>query len=90
LEVSNLDEMKQAIAAGADVVMLDNMSLEEMRKAVKVSDGRCIIEASGNVTLERVRDIALCGVDVISTSQITMSAPSSDISLELRLGSSQI
>jgi nicotinate-nucleotide pyrophosphorylase (carboxylating) len=60
-----------------------------MKEAVKMSAGRCIIEASGNVTLERVRDIALCGVDVISTSQITMSARSSDISLELKLDRSR-
>ncbi|MCL5985995.1 MAG: carboxylating nicotinate-nucleotide diphosphorylase [Actinobacteria bacterium] len=89
VEVSSLDELRQALDAGADVIMLDNMSLEETREAVKMCAGRCIIEASGNVMLERVRDIALCGVDLISTSQITMSAKSSDISLELKLDKSR-
>jgi len=89
VEVSSLDELKQALAAGADVIMLDNMSLEEMKEAVKICAGRCIIEASGSIMLERVRDIALCGVDIISTSQITMSARSSDISLELKLDRSR-
>ena len=89
VEVTSLYELKQAIGAGADVVMLDNMSLDEMKEAVKICAGKCIIEASGNVMLERVRDIALCGVDIISTSQITMSAKASDISLELKLDSSR-
>ena len=82
VEVTSLDELGQALAAGADVVMLDNMSLEETREAVAVSAGRVPLEVSGKVTLERVRDIAAAGVDLISVGALTHSSPALDISLE--------
>ena len=82
VEVTSLDELGQALAAGADVVMLDNMSLDETREAVAVSAGRVPLEVSGKVTLERVRDIAAAGVDLISVGALTHSSPALDISLE--------
>lgn len=81
VEVKNLGELKEAIAAGADVVMLDNMTLAEMREAVEFVGGRIPLEASGNVTLANVREIALTGVDFISVGALTHSAPAADISL---------
>jgi nicotinate-nucleotide pyrophosphorylase (carboxylating) len=83
VEVSNLDELNQAMNAGADVVMLDNMSVPDMREAVKLTRGRVLLEASGNVSLDNVRAIAETGVDFISVGAITHSAPSADISLKL-------
>jgi nicotinate-nucleotide pyrophosphorylase (carboxylating) len=82
VEVSNLEEFDEALAAGADVIMLDNMSLEDMTEAVRRSKGhRIILEASGNATLARVRAMAETGVDVISVGAITHSAPVVDLSL---------
>ncbi|HUW59456.1 MAG TPA: carboxylating nicotinate-nucleotide diphosphorylase [Candidatus Bathyarchaeia archaeon] len=82
VEVTNLNEFEEAFQAGADAIMLDNMSLEEMRKAVKKARGkRVVIEASGNATLERVRSIAETGVNVISVGALTHSAPCVDMSL---------
>ena len=83
VEVSNIPELREAIKAGADVVMLDNMTVIDMREAVNISNGRVLIEASGNVTLKNVRDIAETGVDLISVGAVTHSAPSADISLKL-------
>ena len=83
VEVQNLHELKEAIEAGADVVMLDNMTITDMKKAVRISDGRVLLEASGNVVLKNVRDIAATGVDFISVGALTHSAPSSDISLKI-------
>ena len=82
VEVTNLDEFGQAVAAGADVIMLDNMSLDEMREAAERARGtRLILEASGNMTLDRVRPAAETGVHVISVGALTHSAPAVDISL---------
>jgi len=87
VEVTNLKEFEEALEAGADAIMLDNMSLEEMRKAVKKARGnrraqtRAVIEASGNATLDRVRTMAETGVDVISVGALTHSAPCVDMSL---------
>lgn len=82
VEVSNLDEFDEALAAGADVIMLDNMSLEDMTEAVRRSKGhKIVLEASGNATLARVRAMAETGVDVISVGAITHSAPVADLSL---------
>ena len=63
--------------------MLDNMSVEDMREAVEVAKGKAIIEASGNITIERVRDIAETGVDLISVGALTHSAPAADISMKI-------
>ena len=82
IEVTGLDELRQVIdSGGVDYVMLDNMSLEEMKEAVQMVNGRFQTEASGNVTLERLRDIAETGVDYISSGALTHSVRAMDISL---------
>ncbi len=83
LEVRNLDELRQALEAGVDVIMLDNMSCEEMAKAVEITDGRALLEASGGITDETLRDIAETGVDIISMGAITHSVKAFDISLKI-------
>jgi nicotinate-nucleotide pyrophosphorylase (carboxylating) len=86
VETRNLDEVKEAVKSGADWIMLDNMSIEEMKKAVKVirsSQREIKIEASGRVDLDNVREIALTGVDFISVGALTHSAPALDFSLLL-------
>ena len=83
VEVENLNDLREVLSSGADVVMLDNMSVEDMREAVEVAKGMAIIEASGNVTIERVRDIAETGVDLISVGALTHSAPAADISMKI-------
>jgi nicotinate-nucleotide pyrophosphorylase (carboxylating) len=83
IEVENIRGLRDAIKAGADVVMLDNMSIAGMRNAVMVADGRVVLEASGGVTLENVREIAETGVDLISVGALTHSAPAVDISLKI-------
>jgi len=81
VEVTNLEELEQAVAAGAEVAMLDNMSLENMKKAVQTSGDKIKLEASGNVTLDTVRAIAETGVDFISTSAMVHSSKWADLSL---------
>jgi nicotinate-nucleotide pyrophosphorylase (carboxylating) len=83
VEVETLDQLREAIEAGADVVMLDNMPVHEMKEAVTIVKGRVLIEASGNVTLENIKDIADTGVDFISAGALTHSAPAADISLKI-------
>ncbi len=83
VEVRNLDELKDAIDGGADIVMLDNMGIDEIKKAVSIAKGRVMIEVSGRITLENIRDIASLGVDFISVGAITHSAPSADLSMEI-------
>jgi nicotinate-nucleotide pyrophosphorylase (carboxylating) len=85
VEVSTVSEALEAVEAGADIVMLDNMNLEDMRKAVKSIHGRALIEASGGITLDNVRDVAETGVDFISIGALTHSARALDISLELEI-----
>jgi nicotinate-nucleotide pyrophosphorylase (carboxylating) len=85
IEVTTLDELAQALEAGADVVLLDNMEIAELRKAVAMTGGRALLEASGGVTLESVAEIAATGVDLISVGALTHSAPALDISLDLDL-----
>lgn len=82
VEIDGLDQLDAALSGGADIIMLDNMSPDDMRKAVKQTDGRAILEASGNVTLETVRAIAETGVDIISSGWITHSAPNLDVGLD--------
>jgi len=84
VEVRNLDEVREALLSGAHVIMLDNMSTEDMRRAVDLIAGRALVEASGNVTVDRVKEIAGTGVDFISTGAITHSAAAADISLKVR------
>jgi len=83
VEVENLHDLKEAISAGADIVMLDNMSPKDIKEAVKIVKGRLTIEASGNITLDNVRKIAEAGVDFISIGALTHSAVASDISLKI-------
>lgn len=82
IEVENLDMVKEAVEAGADIIMLDNMSPEEMRKAVELIDGRAETECSGNVTKENISRVTEIGVDYISSGALTHSAPILDISLK--------
>ncbi len=81
VETTNLDEVQEALDAGADLIMLDNMSVAEMALAVRTVRGRARLEASGNVRLDTVREIAETGVDFISTGSIIHSARWSDLSL---------
>lgn len=84
VETKTLDEVVEALAAGTDVIMLDNMPVDLMREAVKLVAGRALVEASGNVTLETVRLIAETGVDFISSGSLTHSAPAADISMKIK------
>jgi len=81
VETTNLEEVQEALDAGADLIMLDNMSCAEMEMAVRTVRGRALLEASGNVTLENVRKIAETGVDFISTSAVIHSSKWADLSL---------
>ncbi len=83
LEVRNLDELRQALEAKVDVIMLDNMSCEMMREAVEITNGQAMLEASGGITDETLRDIAETGVDIISMGAITHSVTAFDISLKI-------
>ena len=83
IEVTTVKEAQEALDGGADVILLDNMPVDEMRDVVTAARGRALIEASGGVALGNVRAIAEAGVDVISVGAITHSAPALDISLEL-------
>lgn len=82
IEVDGLNGLEEALAAGADVILLDNMSVDDMKQAVALNRGRAILEASGNVTLATVRAIAETGVDIISSGAITHSAPVLDLGLD--------
>jgi len=84
VETENLAEVREAIAAGADIIMLDNMPLETMRQAVALIGGTCETEASGNVRLDNVRAIAETGVDFISIGALTHSVAALDLSLKVR------
>lgn len=88
VEVASLDELMLALDAGADIVMLDNMSTESISQAVAIRNAhtnRALLEASGNVTIERLPELAETGVDLISAGALTHSAPSLDISLDITL-----
>jgi nicotinate-nucleotide pyrophosphorylase (carboxylating) len=83
VEVKNLSELEEAFASGADTIMLDNMTVGDMKKAVDIIRRRVPLEASGNVSLANVRQIAETGVDFISVGALTHSVPASDISLKI-------
>jgi nicotinate-nucleotide pyrophosphorylase (carboxylating) len=89
-EVDTLDQMREALKAEPDAILLDNMTNEQLREAVEINKadngGRVKLEASGNVRFETIRAIAETGVDYISTSKITMAAPTLDVGLDIRLG----
>ena len=82
VEVENLDMVTEAVEAGADIIMLDNMSTEEMQEAIRIIDGRAKTECSGNVTRENIGRLTSLGVDYISSGALTHSAPILDISLK--------
>ena len=82
IEVENLDMVKEAVEAGADIIMLGNMSKEDMKAAVKIIAGRAITECSGNITRENIREITDTGVDYVSSGALTHSAPVLDLSLK--------
>ena len=82
VEVENLEMVKEAVEAGADIIMLDNMSVEEMKEAIRIIDGRAQTECSGNVTKENIDRLTSLGVDYISSGALTHSAPVLDISLK--------
>ena len=84
LEVRNLDELNQALEAGVDVIMLDNMSPELMKQAVDITAGKALLEASGGITDETLREIAETGVDIISMGALTHSVKAFDISLKIK------
>ena len=83
IEVESVDEARAAIEGGADIVMLDNMSLGETREAVQIARGRCLTEVSGGVTLDQVAEIAATGVDLISVGALTHSVKALDIGLDI-------
>lgn len=83
LECDTIEQVKEALPLGVDIIMLDNMSLEQMKEAVKIINHKATVEASGNVNLNTVRDIAQCGVDIISSSAIVAKAPALDIGLDM-------
>ncbi|MGM9551147.1 MAG: carboxylating nicotinate-nucleotide diphosphorylase [Clostridia bacterium] len=82
VECENLDMVKEAVDAGADIIMLDNMSDDDMRKAVEIIAGRALTECSGNVTAENIKRITDIGVDFVSSGALTHSAPILDVSLK--------
>lgn len=82
VEVENLDMVREAADAGADIIMLDNMSPEEMKEAIQIIDGRALTECSGNVTRENIQKMIDVGVDYVSSGALTHSAPIMDISLK--------
>ena len=86
VEADTVEQARAAVEAGADIVLLDNMSCDQIREAIKLIDGRSKTEASGGVTLETVRQIAETGVDFISVGALTHSAPSVDIALDFDPG----
>ena len=87
IEVDTLEQLDEALAGGAEAILLDNMSPSELREAVRRVDGRARLEASGGITLDRVREIAEAGVEFISSGWITHSAPALDFGLDLRVPS---
>ena len=82
VETEDLDMVREALEAGADIIMLDNMSIEEMREAVKLIDGRAETECSGNVTADNIKELISTGVNYISSGALTHSAPILDISMK--------
>ena len=84
IETKTLDEVREALATKADIILLDNMPLDMIREAVKLINGQASVEASGNVTFETIREIGETGVDFISSGSLTHSAPAADISMKIK------
>ena len=85
IEVETLEQLEEVLDAGADLVLLDNMEPEQMETAVRITGGRALLEASGGITLETVRDVASTGVDIISVGALTHSAAALNISLDMAI-----
>jgi nicotinate-nucleotide pyrophosphorylase (carboxylating) len=83
VETSDMDQVRECLLCGVDIIMLDNMDTSTMREAVKLADGRALLEASGGIDLDNVRGVAETGVDYISVGALTHSAPACDISMRL-------
>lgn len=83
VETRNLDEVAEALSTGCEIIMLDNMDCETMKKAVKMTNGKALLEASGNITAETIRRVAETGVDIISIGALTHSVKAFDISLKI-------
>ena len=84
VETRNFDEVKEAVEAGADIIMLDNMTNEQMKECVEYIDGRAKTEASGNITLDNIAEVAKTGVDIISLGALTHSVKAFDISMKMK------
>jgi nicotinate-nucleotide pyrophosphorylase (carboxylating) len=82
VETDTVEQVKECLACGVDIIMLDNMDLETTRKAVQIIAGRALVEASGGITLENVEAVAATGVDIISIGALTHSAPACDIGMD--------
>lgn len=85
VETRSLDELREALAAGADIIMLDNMTIEQMAEAVKITGGKALLEASGNITADTIQAVAATGVDIISIGALTHSVKAFDISMKISL-----
>ena len=83
VETRNFEEVKLAVEAGADIIMLDNMTAEQMKEAVEYINGRALTEASGNITLSNIKEKALSGIDIISMGSLTHSVTAMDISMQI-------
>jgi nicotinate-nucleotide pyrophosphorylase (carboxylating) len=84
VEVKNIDELNEALSLNTDIIMLDNMSIDEMSECVKINNKKSILEASGNITENNILDVAKTGVDIISLGALTHSAKSLDISMKIK------
>jgi nicotinate-nucleotide pyrophosphorylase (carboxylating) len=82
--VRTLDELREALDNKVEIIMLDNMSCEEMKEAVEITNGRALLEASGNVTAENIRSVAETGVNIISLGALTHSVKCFDISMKIK------
>lgn len=83
VEVEDLKQVQEALAVGVDIIMLDNMHIQMIEQAVKMIDGKALVEVSGNVVLERVSELAAAGVNIISSGELTHSVKTADISMRL-------
>lgn len=83
VEVGNLEQLKEALDLNVEIIMLDNMSVDDMKKAVEITNGKSLLEASGNVTEENIKEIAQTGVDIISLGALTHSVKAFDISMKM-------
>jgi nicotinate-nucleotide pyrophosphorylase (carboxylating) len=84
VEVTTLNQLRSLLDVGADQILLDNMSTEQMAEAVRITDGRAALEASGGLTVDRAREVAGTGVDYLAVGGLTHSAPVLDIAMDLR------